>query len=85
METSHLAAFVAAVRSGSISRAAKECFVVQTTLGRQIETLEADLGATLLERGSRGVALTPAGTAFLPHAEAVLAAVDEAKRAVRRS
>ncbi len=83
VDTRHLAAFLAAARHGSISGAAKDRYVVQTTLGRQIEALEADVGAALFERGPRGVSLTPAGARFLPYAETVLECVARAERAVK--
>jgi DNA-binding transcriptional LysR family regulator len=69
--------FVAAVEAGSVTGGARRCNVSQPALCVQIKQLEERLGAVLLSRHSRGVALTPAGKAFLPHA---LTALDELKK-----
>jgi DNA-binding transcriptional LysR family regulator len=45
--------------------------------------LEEELGARVLDRGRRGATPTPAGEALLPRARAALAAVEDARRAVR--
>jgi len=44
----------------------------QPSLGRQLRDLEEEIGAQLMTRTARGVALTPAGRAFLDHARGVL-------------
>jgi DNA-binding transcriptional LysR family regulator len=48
----------------SFSRAAQYHFVSESTLSRQISSLEKDLGVMLFERGARGVELTRAGVLF---------------------
>jgi DNA-binding transcriptional LysR family regulator len=53
--------FVSVVQHGSIRAAASELGVAQSAISRQIQALERDLGAPLLERRPRGVALTQAG------------------------
>lgn len=65
--------------TGSFTRAAQRCHVVQSALSHQIARLERELGARLFERTSRRVRLTPAGAAFLPAARQCL---DAAERAV---
>lgn len=69
--------------SGSFSAAAARLFVAQPSLSQQIRALERELGAELLERGRHGIALTPAGRVFLPHARAVLKAAQDAQESVR--
>ena len=54
--------FVAVVSNGSLSAAARELGISQPTVGRHIETLEADLGITLFERSLSG--LKPNSTAL---------------------
>jgi DNA-binding transcriptional LysR family regulator len=66
--------FLAAMRTGSFSAAARELGLAQPTAGRQIETLEAKTGAPLFIRSRRGLIPTPAALALLPHAEAMAAA-----------
>ncbi|MEV5826738.1 LysR family transcriptional regulator [Spirillospora sp. NPDC052242] len=59
--------------------------VAQPPLSRAIHRLERRLGATLLERTSRSVALTEAGRVLLREARAALHAVDAAERRTRRA
>jgi DNA-binding transcriptional LysR family regulator len=47
--------FSAVVANGSLSGAARELGISQPTVGRHIETLEADLGLALFERGLTGL------------------------------
>jgi DNA-binding transcriptional LysR family regulator len=49
-------------------------------VSRQIAALEAEVGARLLDRLPRGVALTEEGRCLLPHAEAVLDRLATARR-----
>jgi LysR family glycine cleavage system transcriptional activator len=56
-----LPAFEAAARTLSFTRAAQELFLTQSAVSRQIQLLEAGLGALLFERRHRALALTPAG------------------------
>lgn len=74
--------FVAVAEAGSFTTAARVLGLSQPALGAQAKNLEAVLGVRLLERHSRGVALTPAGQAFLAEARAVLAAVERARASV---
>ena len=65
---------LAVADTGSFTRAAERCHVVQSALSHQIARLEEQLGAQLFERTSRRVRLTPAGEAFVPSARAALEA-----------
>jgi DNA-binding transcriptional LysR family regulator len=66
--------FLAAMRTGSFSAAARDLGLAQPTAGRQIEALEATTGSALFIRSRRGLIPTPAALALLPHAEAMAAA-----------
>jgi DNA-binding transcriptional LysR family regulator len=83
--------FVAVAEELHFTRAAERLFVSQPALSKQVRALERQLGAPLFVRDRQGVALTPAGTALLPHARQVLAtwergwAAVEAAKAVQRS
>ncbi|TDD02572.1 LysR family transcriptional regulator [Nonomuraea deserti] len=76
---------VTVVDEGTFTRAAALLHVTQPALSHQIQALERSVGATLLERASRGAHLTPAGRAFLPHARAVLSDAANALSAARQS
>lgn len=54
-------AFVEAVRSGSVTRAAEALGVSQSAVSRMISDLEKEWGVRLLERGRGGISLTPEG------------------------
>jgi LysR family nitrogen assimilation transcriptional regulator len=74
--------FVAVAKSGSFSAAAQIAHVSQPSLGVQMKQLEQEIGAKLLSRHARGVELTAAGKAFLPHATAALKEIKRAEEAV---
>jgi DNA-binding transcriptional LysR family regulator len=83
MDMEEIRTFVTIVRTRSFSRAATLLHRSQPAISRRIELLEQELGAPLFERVARGAILTGAGSAFLPHAEAVLASAKDAAAAVR--
>ncbi|HEY0198123.1 MAG TPA: LysR family transcriptional regulator [Rhodanobacter sp.] len=86
MELRHLRYFIAVVEEGSLTVAAEQrLHTSQPSLSRQIRDLEEQVGATLLNRSARGIALTAAGEAFLEHARLALAQVDAAVEAARRA
>jgi len=86
MELRHLRYFVAAVEEGSLTTAAaRRLHTSQPSLGRQIRDLEYQVGTELLSRSAHGVALTPAGKAFLDHARLALMQVDAAVEAARKA
>ncbi|NED37050.1 LysR family transcriptional regulator, partial [Streptomyces sp. SID8499] len=80
METRELRYFVAVAEELHFGRAAQRLGIAQPPLSRAIAALERRLGADLLERGSRGVALTGAGAVLLREARAALDAVEAAER-----
>lgn len=85
MELRQLRYFVGIQEAGSLLKASTRLHVAQPALGQQMATLEAEVGARLLHRSSRGVTLTDAGKVFLEHAKVVLNDVERARSAVRES
>lgn len=85
METRELRYFVAVAEELHFGRAAQRLGIAQPPLSRAIAGLERRLGAPLLERGSRGVALTESGAVLLREARAALDAVEAAERRTRRA
>src|SRR5215213_6747663 len=84
MELRHLRYFVAAVREGSVTRAAKTLNMAQPPLSRQLQQLEEELGAVLIERGSRPLRVTDAGRFFYEHALSILDRAEALKMMTRR-
>src|SRR3954451_7072033 len=64
---------------GSFSAAAESLSYTQSAVSQQIEALERECAAKLLERGPRGAGLTAAGRALVQHADAILARIDDAE------
>ena len=72
----NLKAFLATVKLGNFSEAARELSVVPSVVAKRINHLEWTLGVTLFQRSTRKVTLTEAGHRFLPKASALLAQFD---------
>ncbi len=85
METRELRYFVAVAQELHFGRAAQRLGMAQPPLSRAISQLERRLGAALLERTSRGVRLTEAGSVLLQEAQAALTAVEAAERRTQRA
>lgn len=83
MDLKPLRSFVAVVEAQSFTRAAASLSLTQSALTRQIQKLEADVGAELLTRSHRGVDLTERGALLLERARAVLAEVEQIKALLR--
>jgi len=72
MNVSQLTTFVTVVERGSFSEAARALGISQPAVTMQVQALETDVGATLLDRRYRRVDLTEAGKTLLPHARRIL-------------
>lgn len=65
MRLEQLQAFLAIAETGSFQQAARKCGVTQSTISRQIQALEADVGLSLFHRNA-ATTLTLGGERFLP-------------------
>lgn len=83
LDPAWLRSFAAIARAGSVTRAAQQVHRTQSAVSTHLQHLEAAVGARLVERSTRTLALTVQGLAFLPHAVALLRAQDDAHAAVR--
>ena len=69
-------------KPGGGARAAEGVRISQSGVSAQIQQLERDLGAALIDRSGRTATVTAAGQAALGHARAALSAVEDVRRAV---
>ncbi len=68
--------FLAVVREGSLSAAARQLGLTQPTAGRHVAALERALGLALFTRAPNGLVPTAAAEALVPHAEAMALAAE---------
>ncbi|MGY1682903.1 LysR substrate-binding domain-containing protein [Geodermatophilus sp. SYSU D01176] len=83
MEIRQLQYFVTVAQTRHFGRAAERLHMAQSPLSQAIRQLEAQVGATLFDRTTRRVELTPAGAALLRDAERILESVEAAQTRVR--
>jgi len=79
-----LVAFIAVANTGSFSEAARQLRLSKSTVSERLTELERALGASLLQRNSRQLALTADGTAFLDRAKRIVAEADRAAEELAR-
>ncbi|NIJ42532.1 DNA-binding transcriptional LysR family regulator [Parvibaculum indicum] len=73
--------FLAVMREGSLSGAARLLGLTQPTVGRHIDALEDELGVSLFTRSQNGLSPTDSALSLMPHAEAMASAADALRRA----
>ncbi|MGW5521172.1 LysR substrate-binding domain-containing protein [Gordonia sp. NPDC003950] len=84
MELRHLRYFAAVAETCHFGQAAATLHVAQPALSYAIRQLESELDATLFNRTTRQVSLTPAGEYLKGEAHRILSDVDDAVDGVRR-
>lgn len=75
--------FVEIARQGNMRRAADALSISQPALSARLQALEDELAAALFRRTHSGMVLTPAGRAFLPHADRAIEAIRSGGSLVR--
>jgi DNA-binding transcriptional LysR family regulator len=78
MKLDGLAAFVAIANTGSISEAARQFRLSKSAVSERLTELERAVGANLVQRNSRQLALTEDGVVFLERAKRIVLEADEA-------
>jgi DNA-binding transcriptional LysR family regulator len=76
-------AFVEVARQGNMRRAAEILVISQPALTARIRNLESELGTSLFRRSRTGMTLTPAGEAYLPHAQRAIESLRSGAAMVR--
>jgi len=84
-EPRRLRYFLCVAERGSLTRAAEELHIAQPALSQHIRALEEELGVKLLQRTSRGVLLTEAGSRLVDEGRQLLATLDASLKRVRQS
>ncbi len=84
MDHSQLLSFVTVAQTLNFTSAARRNGVPQSTVSRQIDALEEQLGAQLFYRTRRQVQLTEEGRTFLPYAREILEGMQKGTEAVRQ-
>jgi DNA-binding transcriptional LysR family regulator len=79
MDLADLEVFVKTVSLGGLTRASERLGVSKSIISRRLSKLESDVGTRLLNRTTRGMSLTEAGTELLVRAERILAEEAEAR------
>ena len=79
MQINHIEYFLEVARCQSISKAAKNLFITQSTLSTSIATFENELGFKLFTRLRQGVILTPEGEKVLEDAQKILTTISNWK------
>jgi DNA-binding transcriptional LysR family regulator len=82
MDLNRVAIFVRVVNEGGFSAAARALGLPKSSVSRAVALLESEIGARLLQRSTRKVNLTSAGTAFYERAARGIAGLEEAAAAV---
>ncbi|HEY0270392.1 MAG TPA: LysR substrate-binding domain-containing protein, partial [Sphingomonas sp.] len=85
MDLRQLRYFVTVAAERNFTRAAARLHIAQPPLSRQIQQLEAEMGAELIDRSSRPLRLTGPGRLFYEQAVQVLARVDEMRSMMSRA
>lgn len=77
--------FLAAARSGSLSAAARQQGVTLQAVAKMVDSLEAELGTTLFQRGSRGLQLTADGVQYADACAPLLVQLQAADDSLRQA
>ena len=72
--------FIAVIDCNSFTEAAEQMYISQSAISQQIQSLEKDLGVTLIKRENRKFSLTPAGEYFYRNSKGAVDAIEKVAR-----
>lgn len=84
MELKWLEDFVSVAEKGHFARAAAERLITQSALSRRIQSLEAWVGAKLLDRSEHPIKLTAAGREYMKYAKDIISQSYEGRAVTSR-
>jgi DNA-binding transcriptional LysR family regulator len=79
-----IVSFARVVQAGSFSAASDKLGLAPSVVSKHVAKLEKALGARLLQRSTRKLSLTEAGTAYFEHCARIVEELDQAREAVTR-
>lgn len=79
MNNTQLECFIRTADSLSFMKAAEELHMSQSSVSKQVQSLENELNAKLFDRSTRHVALTVIGERFLPEARSIVHEMDHSR------
>jgi len=83
MDTKFLKTFVAVVDTGSMAAASRKLNITPAAVAQQIRALERQIGAPLIRRAGRTVAVTEAGARILERSRNLLSDIDDLRSVAR--
>lgn len=85
MNLNHLESFLKIVEMGNFQKAADELFTTQSSLSKQMQSLEKELGVRLFDRSKRSAQLTQSGKTLLAQAPKLLLSYHELQEKLREA
>lgn len=79
-----LKAFLAVAKDGSFSKAAKNLYLTQPAISKQIQALEESFGARLFDRSGKTILLTEAGQILRDHANIAFQTLEDARETINQ-
>jgi DNA-binding transcriptional LysR family regulator len=76
LDLTSLRLFVAVCQEKNIARAAEREFIASSAVSRRIAEIEGLIGLPVIERQSRGIAVTPVGETVLRYAQMIIADIE---------
>lgn len=83
MNTFQLLCFVTLSNTATFSEAAEKLFISQSSFSNNIQSIEREMGVTLIVRDRRTLTLTDAGKTFLSYARSIVNEFDNVKQLLK--